>query len=424
MNRIHVRYDDTKPKKEKFTCKRENLTIKGVQYLCEFEKGRKLPAVIASHGFTDNYTGMEVYCEALCREGYAAFCFSFCGGGSIGEAPEVHSDGDSRDMSLFSEVEDLCAVIDYVKSLDYIDGERITLLGVSQGGFVSGIAAARCQEGLSSTDKGCSIEKLVMLYPALCIPDHARRGCLGGANYDVENVPGEIRCRRIVLGKGFHEEACGMDAFLELTGYKGPVLIIHGSEDSIVGYAYSMRARDSYEKGQCALQIFRDMGHGSDEAQTASVIASIRQFLAGRREILTFQILITHTEVTFQGNETHSDIYFTGYCDSPCFRGTIVPEGIDRRVSQDGVTQSVRAEYAFDGIDMDGERCRLQVVNQWGDKDWKPVIITDSKKLSWLNRADLTAVLEEGRHGLTVRIFAGLDHIRAGNQLPAVTGEK
>lgn len=405
--------------KNEFTCKRDGLTIKGVRYLCPSVDGRKLPAIIASHGFTDNYTGMEVYCEALCREEYAAFCFSFCGGGSIGEPPEVHSDGDSRDMSLFSEVRDLCAVIEYVRALDYIDGERITLLGASQGGFVSGLAAARYQDGAQNKDchndggqgtaaaekKSC-IERLIMLYPALCIPDHARRGLLGGAKYDTENVPEEIKCRRTVLGRKFHEEVCGMDPFLELSRYKGPVLILHGTRDEIVGYPYSMRARDSYEKGQCTLQLFRDMGHGSDKAQTDSVIASIRQFLAGRREILSFQIIITHTEVMSQGNETHSDIYFTGYCDSPYFKGTIVPEGVDHRVTGNSLTESVKAEYALEGVDEDGKSCRLQVVNQWGGRDWKPVITTDSRKLAWLNGADLTAVLEGRRGGLTVRIFA------------------
>lgn len=389
------------PRKEKFICKRENLTIKGVQYLCQCEEGRKYPAFIASHGFTDNYTGMEVFCEALCREGYAAFCFSFCGGGSIGEAPEVHSDGDSRDMTISSEVRDLCAVIEYVKSLDYIDGEQIILMGASQGGFVSGLAAARYQDG---------IQKLIMLFPALCIPDHARRGCLGGASYDAGNVPEEIICRKTVLSKKFHDDVCNMDPFLEIAKYKGPVLIIHGSQDNVVEYSYSVRARDSYEKWQCALQIFRDMGHGSDEGQMASVMASIRQFLAGRKEVLSFQIVITHTEITYQGNEKHSDIYFTGYCDSPHFRGTIIPEGVDRQISESGVTKSVRAEYTFDGIDEDGERCNLQVVNQWGGKDWKPVITTDSRKLAWLNGANLTAVLEGNRGGLTVRVFADKEY--------------
>lgn len=388
--------DKARAHKQKFTCKRENLTIKGVRYLWQYEEGRKYPAIIASHGFTDNYTGMEAYCEALCREGYAAFCFSFCGGGSIGEASEVHSDGDSRDMNISSEVKDLFAVIEYVKSLDFIDGGRIVLMGASQGGFVSGLAAARYQEG---------IQKLVMLYPALCIPDHARKGCLGGASYDAENVPAEIDCRKTVLSKKFHDDVCGMDPFLEIAKYKGQVLIIHGSLDKVVEYSYSMRARDCYEKGQCALQIFKDMKHGSNEEQRASVIASIRQFLAGRKEVLTFQIVITHTEVTCQGNEKHSDIYFTGYCDSQHFRGTIIPEGIDHQVSENGVTKSVRAEYTFDGIDEDGERCSLQVVNQWGVRDWKPEITTDSRKLAWLNRADLTAVLEKSRRGLTVRVF-------------------
>ena len=56
-------HNEPQPQVKKFTCKRENLTIKGVQYLYNYEEGHKYPALIVSHGFTDNYSGMEVYCE-------------------------------------------------------------------------------------------------------------------------------------------------------------------------------------------------------------------------------------------------------------------------------------------------------------------------------------------------------------------------
>ena len=77
-------------------------------------------------------------------------------------------------------MKDLCAVIEYVKALPFVDEKQIVLMGASQGGFVSGLTAAKYGDG---------IQKLIMLYPALCIPDHARRGWLGGARYDPKNVP-------------------------------------------------------------------------------------------------------------------------------------------------------------------------------------------------------------------------------------------
>ena len=148
----------------------------------------------------------------------------------------------------------------------------------------------------SAAKCGDEIRKLIMVFPALCIPDHARRGCLGGASYDADNVPEEIDCGNIVLGKIFHDTVVGMDPYLELSAYKGPVLILQGLEDQIVDYSYAIRAQANYEKGQCHLQLIRQMGHGYDAEQQKSLVASMRQFLADREEILTIRVVITRCE--------------------------------------------------------------------------------------------------------------------------------
>ncbi len=383
-------------KEEKFFCKRECLTIRGMQYIPENHKDRKLPGIILSHGFTGNYKDMEGYCREFAKEGYAAFCFSFCGGGKTEGDADIQSDGDTRDMNISTEVMDLMIVIKYVKALDFVDPGRIVLMGFSQGGFVSGLAAARC---------GDEIEKLIMIFPALCIPDHARRGCLGGGSYDVHNVPEEIQCGVTVIGKSFHADVCEMDPYLELSPYKGPVLIIHGLDDTIVNYSYAVRAKENYEEGQCRLQLVREMGHGTDEEQANAVVASARQFLDGKEELMAIRIIITRTETEEAGEQKKVNIYFTGYSESKIFKGTIIPEGVDRQTYRNGQRVDIRAEYTLEGLDEAGERCRLQIVNKWGTRDWHPVIATDSKRLSWLNDADLTAVLEGSSIGPTVRIF-------------------
>lgn len=384
-------------KEEKFFCKRECLTIRGMQYIPEGYQDGKLPGIILSHGFTGNYKDMEGYCREFMREGYAAFCFSFCGGGRTDGDAGIQSDGDTRDMNISTEVMDLMTVIKYVKSLDFIDPDRIVLMGFSQGGFVSGLAAARC---------GSEIEKLIMIFPALCIPDHARRGCLGGGDYDVHNVPEDIHCSVTVIGKNFHEDVCEMDPYLELSPYKGPVLIIHGLEDDVVNYSYSIRAKENYEEGQCRLQLVREMGHGTDDEQMTAVIASARQFLNDKKELMAIRVIITRTETEDAGELHKVNVYFTGYCESRIFKGTIIPEGVDKQTYKNGQRIGIRAEYTLEGLDEAKERCSLRIVNQWGTKDWHPVITTDSKRLSWLNDAELTAVLEGSSEGPTVRIFS------------------
>ncbi len=47
-------------------------------------------------------------------------------------------------MTALTEVEDLLAVIRYAQGLAFTDADQLVLAGYSQGGFVSGLAAARC----------------------------------------------------------------------------------------------------------------------------------------------------------------------------------------------------------------------------------------------------------------------------------------
>ena len=141
--------------KRLFTCKRDELLIKGIQFMPgDYEDGKTYPAIIISHGFTGNYTDAIEFCEEFSKMGYAAFCFSFCGGTATDTDESVKSEGKTTEMSVRTEVEDLVAVKNYVQSLSFVDVKKISLMGFSQGGFVSGLTAAKC---------GDEIEKLIMI---------------------------------------------------------------------------------------------------------------------------------------------------------------------------------------------------------------------------------------------------------------------
>ena len=68
--------------------------------------------------------------------GLQAYVFDFHGG-------NLHSKsgGKMTEMSIFTEREDLDAVIDAVASLPEVDPDNLFLLGESQGGCVSAITA-------------------------------------------------------------------------------------------------------------------------------------------------------------------------------------------------------------------------------------------------------------------------------------------
>ena len=196
-----------------------------------------------------------------------------------------------------------------------------------------------------------------------------------------------------------------MDAYRELAVYEGDVLILQGMADGVVNYSYAVRAKENYKKGQCHLQLVRDMGHGFSENQYQSAFASVRQFLAEREEVLTIRIILTRHETQMEEEVRVEKLFFTGWCETAYFQGTVLSDGCDVRRHDVKGEVNIRAEYTLEGLDRSGKQCRIHIVNQRGEMDWKPVLSTDSTELAWLNDADLTAVVEEGAGGPTIRIY-------------------
>ena len=168
-----------------FECNRGDLTIRGTEYRPE---GENLPVAIVCHGFMAWQDTVRQYAKELARMGYCAYCFDFCGGSVMKKGK---SDGETTDMSVLTEVQDLEAVITYVQSLPYT-GSELLLMGCSQGGFVSALVAAKHPE---------LVNKLVLFYPALCIPDDARAGKMMFAKFDPKNIPECINCGPMKLGR-------------------------------------------------------------------------------------------------------------------------------------------------------------------------------------------------------------------------------
>ena len=363
--------------------------------------GRQLPAVILCHGFGGCKKHLEPMRDRFAQMGYDVFCFDFCGGGL-----ESESDGMPQTMTITSECEDLEVLLRHVRQLDQVDPARVILLGESQGGLIAGLTAAR-----HTTEE---IAALILFYPALCIPDHARQGRLGGARYDPSNVPDFLPCPNgMTLGKCFHDDVVSMDPYMILPQYQGPVLILQGMKDPIVHYTYAIRAKACYRENQCALMLIRQAGHGFDPALLDSAFASIRQFLHHKRELMTIQVFVTGAEeLEPLDGARRTAVYFTGYCDCDLFRGTIQPGAVDLQTHTDGGETVLHAEYTLSGLDAKGNACTLSVVNEKKGEDYAPVVTTDSAELQWMQKQPLTAVLEGFDGGLTVRIFGCGDSFR------------
>ena len=249
-----------KVKRQRFSCQREGLTIAGTIYRREGHKGIPL---ILSHGFLSNQRHMRAYAAPLAQEGYVVFTYDFCGGALHGK-----SDGSFEDMSIDTEREDLKAVMAYVAACEDVDAGRLILMGESQGGFVSCLVAAEQPERIS---------KMLLLYPALCIPDDARRGQMRMLRFDPAHIEETLVSRPIRFSAKYPKSAMDIDIYAAIKKISCPMLLLHGSEDEIVDVAYAKRAEEA--NAAVKLVVLQGAGHGFGREEQQQAIGQMVQFL-------------------------------------------------------------------------------------------------------------------------------------------------
>ncbi|HIS69060.1 MAG TPA: alpha/beta fold hydrolase [Candidatus Gallacutalibacter stercoravium] len=235
--------------------------IYGVIYVPQ-NAAEKMPAVIFSHGFGGTHTVGAQYAQALAEHGYVVYCFDFCGG-----SPRSQSDGSTLEMSLFTQREDLEAVISMIQGLDYVDSQNLFLMGTSQGGAVSAITGAAHPQ---------DIRGMVLLYPAFVMVDNANE-----LFQSAEEIPDTYFFMWMNVGRAYFEPLLGYDIYAEIAGYNRDVLLIHGDADNIVPLSYSQRALEVYPSAQ--LKVISGGGHGFSGYNAQLTIDYMLEYLAAHR---------------------------------------------------------------------------------------------------------------------------------------------
>ncbi len=207
-----------------------NLKIYGKLYIPSIKK-EKYPLVILSHSAFLTNSSLKSYAYQFAKRGFLAYAFDFCGGSSSSK-----SDGDMKKMTIFTEVNDLKAVINDLKNRNNVDQNNILLFGTSQGGLVSSLVA---------NDYNDIINKLILLYPAFNIPDQAK-------NYS--STPFNP------FGDDFINTLINYDPFEHIDNFKKDVIIFHGTNDTTVDISYSIKASEIYSS--CSLIKIDNAGHG------------------------------------------------------------------------------------------------------------------------------------------------------------------
>lgn len=220
----------------------------------EGKKG-KLPTVICCHGYGSSYKlTKNMIGKSLAMSGYAAYCFDFYGG-----SKKSKSGGSMTEMSVMTEKDQLLRVIDEVKKLEPVDTDRLFLLGESQGGMVSGIAAVERAEDLKA---------MILYYPAFCIPEDAHKKFASK-----EEIPEVTEAFGLPISRKYYADVWDMDVFQEIKAFQKPVFIIHGDSDKTVDVSYGKRAAESYPDAVLKIlpgEIHGFYGKGKQKAAQAS----------------------------------------------------------------------------------------------------------------------------------------------------------
>lgn len=226
----------------------------------DLQKGQKRGVAIISHGFNGTYHFGQDYFQTLNALGYQVYAFDFpCG--------SIHSrtDNNTMNMSIVDEKESLKAVVQFFCKQKEIDKHNIILIGESQGGLVSALAAAELKK---------QIRALILIYPALCIPDNWNN------HYPtVASIPDTTRVWGVPLGKRFFLETRHIQPYETISAYKGPVLIVHGDKDNIVPLSYSEKSTEVYKNA--ALKVIPNAGHGFSPEQREVSNKYVHDFLVG-----------------------------------------------------------------------------------------------------------------------------------------------
>ena len=226
--------------KKAFLIGHDERVTYGDAYLPNTER---FPLVVFSHGFNgykDHYGQTAAF---LAEHGIAGVTFTFCGSGK-GEP----SGFGTTNMTLFSECEDLSAVMDYAKKISGFNG-KLYLFGASHGGTVSAMTAER---------RGEEITGMALLYPALCIPDN-----WNDRFKTEEEIPESLEFLGVPLGKNYFISCRKLDLYQKMGEFFKPVLLFHGTEDKMVPLRYSVRAKDAYPNAR--LVVYEGEGHGFSE---------------------------------------------------------------------------------------------------------------------------------------------------------------
>lgn len=201
--------------------------------------------VLLVHGLTGHMeeSFLTALQKALNEAGFAVLRADLYGHGK--------SDGSFRDHTIDQWVSNLTAVTEYAENLPFVTD--LYLCGHSQGGLLAMMLA-----GMRPDD----YQALILLSPAVTIPENARNGNFLGITFDPHNIPEDLEIWGSRLGSAYFRSAQQIHPEAYAQHFSKPVLIVHGEQDELIPLESSIRAAVLYEN--CRLTVIEDDDHEYD----------------------------------------------------------------------------------------------------------------------------------------------------------------
>ena len=223
----------------------DGLTLRSTVHVPD-DPASRWPVVVFVHGFASNrlelpsFVGMS---RLLADNGVASVRVDLSGHGE--------SDGDFFDVTITQEIAETRAVVRAVREFEFVDAERLGLVGMSMGGVVAGVVAAE--------EPG--IRALCLWSPAAVAPFHIRDGHIQGQPFAEEIAEkGYFDAGGYRVSPALLQDIAGLDVYGRSAGYRGPVRIIHGDHDDAAPLEYGRRYLEHYD-GNAELEVVPGADH-------------------------------------------------------------------------------------------------------------------------------------------------------------------
>lgn len=214
----------------------------------DVEEGKR-PLIVICHGFIGNRIGVDrLFVQAARRfadEGYLVLRFDYAGCGE--------STGDYGAGGLDVLIEQTRVVLDYALDIDYVDANRIALLGHSLGGAVALLTAAQDRR-----------VKTLLLWSAVAHPFNDIIRIVGQDLYDHAVQYGSADYAGYTFRPGFFNTLAAHQPFAQIRKFSGDVFLAHGTSDNVIPVDYCSLYQKLFwmrSYGQCDMESIFQADH-------------------------------------------------------------------------------------------------------------------------------------------------------------------